>query len=422
MWDWGSSAFPSVVTTFVFSVYITDPAFGTEAVVSSKLGVSMLIAGIVVALLAPVYGRLTDVAGRRKLWLGIMTGVVVASNALMVLVAPSEQYLLLGLALLGAATVGFEFATVSYNAMLPQISTDRNVGRVSGIGWGLGYFGSIVLLVILLVGFILPEAGWFGVTPADGWNIRAAMVVSAAWFAVFAVPVFLAVPEIGAEPECAPAERGVLAAYRDLGRSIAEMWRNARPTLHFLIASAVFRDGVGGASALGGVIAARSFGMDDDEIGLFGIAAIAVAGVATIVVGMFEDRVGARRVIVWSLCIMVAASVVLFFVELPGSTSFWVFGLILCLFAGPVQSGSRAYFAQQIPPGREGEYFGLYATTGRAASFLTPAAFTISIALGGTAIAGALGLTAVLLLGLLLMLGVRAPKRAAVSAQPAGRS
>jgi len=409
-WDWGSSAFPGVVTSFIFTVYITDPAFGDPAHVSSLLGVSLIITGILVAIIAPAYGHLTDIAGRRKLWLAITTGVLVISTGLMALVAPTESHFVFGLVLLGAATIGFELACVSYNAMLPQISTRANVGRISGIGWGMGYFGSIALLILLLVGFIFPEVGWFGVTGENGWNIRVAMLFTAAWTAVFALPVLFAVPDPVHDTTHAWTRRSLFSAYRDLWLSLGDMWKHSRPTLHFLLASAVFRDGVAGTAALGGVIAARSFGMDDDAVGIFGIAALFVSGIATVIVAQFEDRIGSLRVILGSLIIMVLASVVLFLIDLPGATAFWVFGLILCLLAGPVQSGSRAYFAKLIPPGREGEYFGLYATTGRAASFLTPAAFAISIAIGGTPLAGTLGLSVVLLVGLLLTLGLREPK------------
>jgi UMF1 family MFS transporter len=135
LWDWGSAAFQAVVTTFVFTVYLTSAPFGEEAEVSTKLGMALLIAGIVVALVAPVLGRLTDAAGRRKTWLGINTAIVVGANALMVLVAPAEQYLLLGLVLLAIGNVAFEFASVSYNAMLSQVSNNGNVGKVSGFGW-----------------------------------------------------------------------------------------------------------------------------------------------------------------------------------------------------------------------------------------------------------------------------------------------
>lgn len=411
LWDWGSAAFNAVVTTFVFSVYITSSAFGPEHEVASKLGAALTTAGIIVALLAPVVGQLTDAAGRRKTWLGVNTAVVVAVTALLVLVAPAEPYLMLGLVLLAIGNIAFEFASVSYNAMLTQISTNQNVGKVSGFGWGMGYIGGIVLLAILLVGFIFPDVGWFGVTSEDGWNIRIAMVISALWFGVFAIPVFFAVPEISPTADAAKPRANILRAYRELFASIRNLWRGARQTLYFLVASAVFRDGLAGVFTFGGVIAALSFGFDPSTVIIFAIAANVVAGIATILAGLFEDRLGAKNVMVASIVLMVLCGLLVFVLNPLGSWVFWVFGLLLCIFVGPVQSASRSYLAKLIPAGHEGEIFGLYATTGRAVSFLAPAAFTVAVSLGGSTIFGILGIVLVLLVGVLLLIPVGAARR-----------
>lgn len=410
LWDWGSAAFNAVVTTFVFSVYITSASFGPEEEVTSRLGFVLAIAGVIVAIIAPVVGQMTDSRGKRKQWLGVTTAIVVLCTALLSLVAPEQQYLMLGLILLAIGNVAFEFASISYNAMIKQVSNDGNVGKVSGFGWGMGYLGGIVLLAIILVGFIFPEEGWFGVTADNGWNVRIAMVLAAAWFGLFAIPVFFAVPEIEAEP--GSQRTGIISAYRELFRSIANLWRTARQTLFFLAASAVFRDGLAGVFAFGGVVAARSFGFGSDTVIVFAIAANVVAGIATIVLGMFEDRLGAKNVMLWSIVSMVIFALLVFLLADAGTWVFWIFGLLLCIFVGPVQSASRSYLSRLIPPGREGEIFGLYATTGRVVSFLSPAAFGAAVALGGATIYGILGIGVVLLIGLLLLIPVRAPRSA----------
>ncbi|MBK0417552.1 MFS transporter [Leucobacter sp. CSA1] len=408
LWDWGSAAFQAVVTTFVFTVYLTSGSFGEEAEVSVKLGTALSIAGVVIALLAPVLGRWTDAGGRRRQWLGINTAIVVACTALLVLVAPDQQYLTLGLVLLAVGNIAFEFASVSYNSMLTQLSTPRTLGRVSGFGWGMGYLGGIVLLTLVLVGFILPDTGWFGVSAEDGWNVRLAMVLCAAWFAVFAIPVFIAVPEIPAD--ASSPVRGLFSGYRELFRSLARLWRESRQTLFFLLASAVFRDGLAGVFTFAGVIAARSFGFEPTTVIVFAIAANVISGAATILGGFLEDRFSAKGVMLASLAAMVVGLMLVFLLAPLGPWVFWVFGLASSIFVGPVQSASRSYLARLIPPGREGEIFGLYATTGRAVSFLAPAAFTAAVALGGATISGTLGIALVLLAGLLLLLPVRAER------------
>ena len=110
---------------------------------------------------------------------------------------------------------------------------------------------------------------------------------------------------------------------------------------------------------------------------------------------------------VWSILLMVASALLVFILAPLGTWVFWVFGLVLCIFVGPVQSASRTFLTRLIPEGREGEIFGLYATTGRAVSFLAPAAFTLAVTLGGAAIFGILGIALVLLVGLVLLVPVR---------------
>ncbi|PPF36765.1 MFS transporter [Rathayibacter sp. AY1E3] len=418
LWDWGGSAFNAVVTTFVFTVYLTtDGLFGTSSGVSAALGWSLAAAGVVVAVIAPITGRRADLGGRRRLWLGIHSAVVVLCILLMFLVRPDPALLWLGLGLLAVGTVFFEFASVNYNAMLLQVSTRATIGRVSGFGWGMGYVGGIVLLLIVYFGFISPEVGLFGVTGDDGLDVRVSILVAGVWFAVFALPVLVAVPETPAR--ASRAERvGVIASYRALFAQVAGLWRESRSTVAFLIASAVFRDGLTGVFTFGGVLAQGTFGFDAGEVILFAIAANVVAGVATISVGALDDRIGPKAVIVASLIGLVVCGTAVFVLHDGGSTVFWIFGLLLCLFVGPAQSASRSYLARLIPEGREGEIFGLYATTGRAASFLAPAAFaaavSIAAAVSGSGEAnvqywGILGLVLVLAVGLVLLLPVRRP-------------
>ena len=434
LWDWGSAAFNAVITTFVFTRWLTSSAFvdpdvvdaasaegtaggpGTallDAVVadhSAWLGWGLTAAGLLIALLAPVAGARSDDTGRRRLWLGIHTAVTVLISAAMFLVTPDpaslEQNLLLGIFLLAAGNIFFELASVNYNATLSQVSTPRNVGRISGLGWGAGYLGGIVLLLILFVGFINPETGWFGVSDENGLDIRAAVLFSAVWFGVFAVPVLVAVPEVPRTE--ARARLGFLASYRQLFRDVATLWRERRATVTFLLASAVYRDGLAGVFTFGAVIASGTFGFTAGGVIVFAIAANVVAGVATIVGGYLDDRVGAKAIIVTSLVGLLLSGSMVFLLHEGGQTVFWVFGLLLCLFVGPAQSSSRTLLARLIPPGRESEIFGLYATTGRAASFLAPLAFSTFIAVTGSQHWGIVGIMLVVAAGLVALLPIKA--------------
>ncbi len=422
-WDWGSAAFNAVVTTFVFTVFLTSGAFvepgadeaATKALHSQWLGWGLAAAGLLVALTAPALGTLADAGGRRRPLLAVTSGVVGASVLALWFVRPVEggmtQAVLLGIVLLAVGTIAFEIASVAYNALLLQISGPRTIGRISGIGWGAGYVGGIVLLLVLYVGFIQPDVGWFGVTSEGGLDVRVSMLVAGAWFLVFAVPVLLFVPD-HRRPGAPPVRVGVAGAYRAVGAHVAQLWRERRSTLRFLVASAVFRDGLTGVFTFGGILAQGTFGFSAADVILFAIAANVVAGISTIVSGWLDDRFGPRRLVTVALVVLVLSGSAVFFLHDAGKNAFWVAGLVLSACVGPAQSASRGLLARLAEPGRETELFGLYATTGRAATFLAPAAFALAIALGGgqEQYWGVLGIVAVLLAGLVLFVPVRFPR------------
>lgn len=416
-WDMGSSSFSAVVTTFVFSVYITnDKIFGPEA--NANLGWMTALSGIVVALVAPAIGQWTDRTGRVRTVLAISTFGVVAIMACLFFVKPSIHYVWLGLALIALGNLVIELGSVVYNSLVGEFSTEKTVGRVSGFGWGMGYLGSIILLVILLYGFIIPEKGLFGVTHEDAMHIRISMVVCAVWMLVFCLPLLLV-----AKNQQASTERqspGLFGAYRELASSISHYWKTDRYVVWFLVSSALYRDGLAGVFAFGGVIAGRSFGFDDEEVLMFGIAANLVAGVATVIFGHLDDFLGSRRVIIFSLSAMCLLGLGVFFAASGGKIVFWSLGLGLCIFVGPTQAASRSYLARIAPLGEAGKIFGLYATTGRAVSFLAPWMYATSITLAATltsqgkettSIYGILGIVLVLLLGLLAFVPVKMQPR-----------
>jgi UMF1 family MFS transporter len=416
LWDWGSAAFNAVIVTFVFSVYLTD-AVGDDLPgaisASTWLGWSLGASGLLIAVLAPVTGQRSDATGHRRRSLAFLTAAVVVVMAAMFLIEDRYQYLWAGLALLGVGSVLFTLAEVPYSAMLRQVSTPANVGRVSGFGWAMGYFGGIVLLLVCYFGFIVGDGdtrGLLGLSTDGGFNIRMVALVAALWFAAFAVPVLVAVPELPrTEADPGAAQAGFFASYGVLWRDLRELWTADRRTVGFLLASALFRDGLAGVFTFGAVLAVNVYGIAASDVLLFGVAANVVSGVAALAAGRFDDTLGPKTVIVASLVAMLVSGGILLVVS--GPVAFWVFGLLLCVFVGPAQSASRTFLVRITPAGREGQMFGLYATTGRAVSFLAPTLFGVFAWLFASDRAGIVGLLVVLALGLAAVLPVRAPER-----------
>jgi UMF1 family MFS transporter len=416
-WDWAFSAFNAVATTFVFNTYLSSSDFGNSAHESELLGIFTAVAGVTIAVIAPVAGQRTDTSGRRKLWLGINSGVVVACLLGMVFVKDQPGYLWLGLTCVAVGTVFYELASVFYNSLLPLISTPKTVGKISAFGWSMGYFGGIVLLVVILLLFVLGgshgTAGLLHVPKAGGLYVRLAMLVATAWAIGFAIPVFFAVKVPPPSPVLKAERTGFFASYGVLFRNIRGIWRVSPNTIWFLLASAIFRDGLTGVFTFGGVIGHVVFGLSTTKVLVFGIAANVIAGIATVSSGALDDRLGPKPVIVTSLCGMSVCAIALFATRGLGTSAFWIFGLILCAFVGPAQSASRTFLARIIPPGREGEVFGLYATTGRAAIWMSPALYALFIAISpatGTAARtswGILGILVVVLAGLAVLIPVK---------------
>ena len=411
MWDWGTQPFNTVITTFVFSVYITSASFGSENYTSQSLATSTTIAGLFIALLAPVLGQNSDRRGAKLKSLRYLTWALAAISASLYVVRPDPSYLWVGLILLGVGSVVGEIAGVNYNALLDDVATEKNVGRVSGFGWGMGYLGGILVLLLIYFLFIQPDVGLFGVTGEDGMDIRVSMLVCGLWIALFTIPAFLALKD--APREKAPRV-GVVDSYRLLFASIKALWGTSRHTVYFLMASALFRVGLAGVFAFGAILAAGTFGLSAGEVIIFGAAANIVAGLATMAFGMLDDRIGPKRVILICLASLVVLGLLVFVFHDGGKTVFWVLGLLLTVFVGPAQAASRSFLARLIPQGKSGEIFGLYATTGRVVSFLSPLAFGAFIAVGAlvtgednTQYWGILGIVLILAAGFAVMLPVK---------------
>jgi MFS transporter, UMF1 family len=410
LWDWGSSAYNAVILTFVFSVYLTDAVGrGLPGPIDAGawLGYAIGAAGLLIALAAPVLGQRSDAAGRRKFATGVWTACTVATMAGLFAVREDYHWLWLGLLLLALGSIFYELASVSYNAMLVQVSTPATMGRISGFGWSMGYFGGIVQLLAVYIGLIAGDGGALGVSTADGLNIRVVALAAAAWFAVFAIPLLVVVPELPpADPGA--ARLGVVGSYRKLVHDLRDLYRVSPHTVYFLGASALFRDGLAAVFTFGAVLAVTVYGIDKGDVLIFGVVANVVSAAGALSGGVLEDRIGPKAVIMISLVGLLTAGGILLFVSGPGM--FWIFGLFLTLFVGPAQSSSRTFLARLAPPGREGQMFGLYATTGRAVSFLAPTLFGVAITVFGAQRAGIAGILVVLAAGLAALAPVRSPR------------
>jgi UMF1 family MFS transporter len=411
LWDWAEQPYPTIMQTFIFPVYLAGAVASIDQKADQAIGWATAIAGVVLALIAPVLGRRSDENGRRKFWLVANTYILVAITAASFFVEPKPEFFLFGLVLYGLGSVIQESAFINYYAMLKQVTKDSNIGKISGFAWGLGYVGGIILLMVSLVGFVLPDVPWFGIPNHDSLNIRSIFLFSAVWILVFSIPMILFVPEI-TKRATGPKE-SVVESYKKVWQQLQTLRNQAPETFKFLVSSAIYRDGLAGVFTFGAVLGTLAFGFDQTSIIFFGVAANIVSGLGAAIGGILDDRIGSRTVIVASLMGLIVAGVCVFAFAGMGQTAYWIFGLMLCLFVGPAQASSRTFVSRFTPAGREGEVFGLYQLTGRAVSFLSGTFWSVSIAAavalkvsGNTTIYGIWGLIAILIVGLALLLRV----------------
>lgn len=224
------------------------------------------------------------------------------------------------------------------------------------------------------------------------------------------MPTLLRVPEI---PAAGHHTGSIKAAYAQLFQTLKELWHGDRNAFYFLLASAIFRDGLSAVFAFGAVLGVSVYGLDAGTVLIFGVAANVSAAIGAVIGGLLDDKIGPKIIIIACLILLTMIAVVMYFGE--GTTVFWICGLILCLCVGPAQSAARSFLTRVAPMGQEGQFFGLYTTTGRAVSWLTPALFGVFVSLLGQGDRGGiLAIALVLFVGALILLPVQDPTKRAV--------
>jgi len=401
LYDWANSAFPTVITTFVFSAYFTKAIAADEISGTAQWGIAISLSGLFVALLSPFLGAIADHGGRRKPWVFVLTLLCVVASALLWLARPETNFIILALSLAALANFAFEMAMVFYNAMLPDLVPRQRIGRLSGWGWGLGYAGGLVCLGLILVLLVQAETPIFGLDKENFEHIRATGPMVAIWMAVFAAPFFLWTPD---RPDqgisfAAALKRGI-ATLIDTFRRVREYSQIVR----FLIARMMYTEGLNTLFTFGGIYAAGTFGMEFDELILFGIALNVTAGLGAAAFAWVDDRIGPKRTILIAVTGLAVLGAVLLFVE--GKALFWTFALPLGIFVGPAQAASRTMMARLAPPRMMTEMFGLYALSGKATAFLGPALLAWMTVVFASQRAGMAVIMVFFLLGLVLLMGV----------------
>lgn len=429
LFDWAAQPFFTVITTFIFGPYLVSRLTEDHAAGQAAWSYTLTIAGVAIALLAPVMGSIADASGARKPWIAAFAAIKILSLLALWYAAPGSS-LVFAMAMIVLATVAAEFSIVFNDSMMPRLVSPADVGRISNIAWGLGYLGGmIVLIAVVALLAANPETGrtaigispLFGLDAAAGEDARITGPISALWYLVFILPMFFFTPD---QSRGLPIAAAVCAGFADLSVALGEL-RRKPGILRFLIARMIYQDGVNGLLALGGTFAAGMFAWQTFELGIYGIILNVVAIGGCLYASRMDRRLGSKAVVVMSLVCLILATIgivstgpgfTLFgLVPLPTADSgglfgtaaekaYIVYGLMIGVAFGPVQASARSYLARSIHPDEAGRYFGLYALSGRATSFLAPLSVALVTTATGSARLGMMALIAFLLAGFLLLL------------------
>lgn len=423
-YDWASQPFHTLLITFIFAPYFTTFVVGDPVEGQAQWGFMIAAAGAVIALLAPVLGAIADETGPRKPWVWLFSGMLVIGTFPLWWAVPQMPNTFWILFAFAIGFIGVEFSLVFTNAMLPSLAQREEIGKISAQGWGFGYLGGMVLLILFLaflaegeggktlLGFALP----FGLNAEAHEGTRLAGPLTALWYIVFMVPFFLYTPDVVRKVRATGAVRKGLGQLVGTLKSLP-----SRPSLFaFLGGSMFYRDALNGLYAFGAIYAAGVLGWSTVQIGIFGIIA-SLSGVIFCFIGGWIDRkIGSRALIlatIWGLILTSLISIMITRTSVMGvavaeSSSlpdlvFFACGGMIGAFGGVLQAASRAQLVHLVDDRRMTEAFGLYALSGKATAFIAPLAIAIMTSLTNSQRLGISPVIALFALGLICMFWVR---------------
>ncbi len=390
MFDFANSSYTTVVVTVAFSVFFTRlVATGPEA--DAWWGRGIFISNLIVVLLSPIVGAMADESGRKKLFLFGTYLMCVAGTAALGFVGPGA--IALGLVLFVVSNVAFSFGENLVAAFLPEISTPSTVGRISGFGWGLGYFGGLASLLL-----IKPKIDG-GFTLENLPNLRMVWPLTALFFLIAALPTFMFLRER------APRRSEPLLFYarQGFGRLVTTVRsiRHFRELAKFLSVFFVYSAGLSSIIAFVGVYAERTVGFTASEL-IFLFLVVQVSSAAgAFAFGAIQDRMGARRTIQVSLLLWIATCLATYLTS--SKLAFWVIALTAGLGIGSLQSASRALVGLFAPVGKSGEFFAFWGLAGKGAYAFGPLVFGLVSSASGSQRVAILWTGAFFVVGLLGM-------------------
>ncbi len=420
--DWANQPYNTLLLTFIFAPYFTSAVAPDPTSGQAIWGWMLAVTGIVIALLAPILGAVADSAGPKRPWIVLWSLFYVAGSFALWWAVPQADPLIWVLLAFAIGMIGLEFGIIFTNAILPSLGRHDQIGRISGSGWGFGYLGGMLALILMLLFLAEGEDGrtliglepLFGLDPETREGTRAVGPFTALWYLVFVIPFFLWVPETGKRTgvRAASAVRDGLGELVTTLRSLPRR----RSLFAFLGGAMSYREGLNGVFAFGGIYASGVLGWSITQIGIFGITAALVGAIFAWLGGRADSAFGPKPVIITGIlalifvCLLVVTTsreMVLGMPVAPGSSlpdiMFFACGGIIGAAGASLQAASRTMMVRQGDEARMTEGFGLYALSGKATAFVAPGLVALATEITANQRFGVAPLILLFAVGLVLM-------------------
>ncbi|MBC8507104.1 MAG: MFS transporter [Anaerolineales bacterium] len=362
LYDFGNSAYAAVVLLAIYSAYFKGEVVG-GAEGSRLWGISIGIAMLVVAVIAPILGSLADFSASKKKFLLGFSIVTWTFTALLFFVQKGDIFL--GMTFFILAEIGYRGGQVFYNSLLPEIAEPEELGRVSGNGWAIGSLGGILCLLI-----VLPPIVIVGGTLV----VRLALVFTSVFFVISAIPVFRWIQERAQAQTLPEGESYISIAFKRIGKTFRSI-RHFKEFIKFIVAFLIYNDGILMAMNFAAIIGAVLFGMNQTQLIIFMIVVQVTSVAGAYLFAVIGDKFGYKRSLIFSVVMMIGVVVAMLFTRTLNG--YFVIGAFAGFALTGVQSLSRTMVGLFAPEGRSGEFFGFFAIAGRTSSFIGPTVYGI---------------------------------------------
>ena len=423
MYDFANSAFATTILAVIFNQYFASVVAGGEKGVevfglrlhgASFFTFAVSLSMALSAIFSPFLGAVADASNSKKRFLMAFCFAGVLFTGLLYLVHAGDYWM--GAIFFIIANIGFAEGNVFYNAFLPEISNEQNIGRLSGLGWALGYIGGGALLAINLIMLKYPE--WLGF-PRGYFSVQDCFFSVALWWLIFSLPTFLFLKERseGSLPRIEGSY--FLEGYRRLKHTFRRV-KTFRELTKFLIAFLIYNDGIETVIVMASIFGAEVLGMETGEIILFFLMIQGIAFVGALIFGFLADAIGSKRTVmislgIWSLIVLWAFQLGIIW---DPKTEYWILGVLVAIVLGGSQAASRSLQGIFTPDANSAEFFAFFGVSGKFASIFGPLIYGILIAITGSVRSGVLSVLLFFVIGMAILWTVNEKKGMEEKKQP----